>query len=194
MLNLPITKSDLDNAVKICVPDLGWLVRQDFENTKTSCSGSYRNNFDKVCMDIGGLTFLSCARKLGLLTVNRHQSRKFAVLSEKLKDQVNVYLSKMFLRLNTFHTIHFIHTFIMDNESAIKKCTTYLNSKGTMMNVKAANEHAERAGGTMKERVRAVWNTLPYKLTNTMNIHLVSYCMVNMFPKTNGIGSNRRER
>ena len=61
-----------------------------------------------------------------------------------------------------------------------------------MVNQTSKNEHVpevERAGITLKERVRAVWNTLPYKLTETMVIQLTYYAgmMLNMFPKSNSI-------
>ena len=55
------------------------------------------------------------------------------------------------------------------------------------------NEHVpevERAGRTLIERVRAVWNTLPFKLTSSMIIGLTYYAckMINIFPKVNSIG------
>ena len=39
--------------------------------------------------------------------------------------------------------------------------------------------------------MRAVWNTLPYKLTNNMIVSLAYYAckMINMFPKVNNSGS-----
>ena len=48
----------------------------------------------------------------------------------------------------------------------------------------------------LKERVRAVWKTLPNKLTETMVIQLTYYAcmMLNMFPKSNSIaGVSPRE-
>jgi hypothetical protein len=48
----------------------------------------------------------------------------------------------------------------------------YLNDLGVVVNQTAKNEHVpeiERAGRTLKERVRAVWITFPYKLTNNIS-------------------------
>jgi len=43
---------------------------------------------------------------------------------------------------------------------------------------------------TLQERVRRVWNTLSYKLTNEKIVGLTYYAckMINMFPKANSAG------
>ena len=74
----------------------------------------------------------------------------------------------------------------------MKACIPFLNEKGITVNQTSKNEHVpevERAGRTLKERVRAVWNTLPYKLPETMVVQLTYYAcmMLNMFPKSNSI-------
>jgi len=69
--------------------------------------------------------------------------------------QTSAYKSKGFL----------ITYLLCDNESAVKACILFLNEKWITVNQTSKNEHVpevERAGRTLKERVRAVWNTLPY--------------------------------
>ena len=123
-----------------------------------------------LCIDlyfIVGLTFL--------LSVT---AQKAAVES-----QVSAYKSRDY----------YVTYILNDNESAISAAISSINEMGVVINQTAKNEHVpevERAGMTLKERVRAVWNTLPYKLTNEMIVGLTYYAckMVNMFPKANRIG------
>ena len=82
---------------------------------------------------------------------------------------------------------------MVDNESAVTVCIPTLNEKEITVNQTARNEHVpevERAGRTLKERVRAIWNTLPYKLSNKMIIGLTNYAckMINLFQKANRAG------
>ena len=77
--------------------------------------------------------------------------------------------------------------------SAVTACIPFLNEKGITVNQTSKNEHkteVERACRTLKEKVRAVWNTLPYTLTNEMIIGLTYYTckMINTFPKANSAG------
>jgi hypothetical protein len=58
----------------------------------------------------------------------------------------------------------------------------------------AKNEHIlgiERPGRVLKERVRAYWSTLTYKINKPILIHLVYHCVkaINAFPKEQSIGS-----
>jgi len=81
---------------------------------------------------------------------------------------------------------------LCDNESAVKACIPFLNENGITVKQTSKNEHVpevERAGRTLKEIVRAVWNTLPYKLPETMVVQLTYYScmMLNKFPKSNSL-------
>ena len=70
---------------------------------------------------------------------------------------------------------------LVDYESAISAAIPSINEMGIVIN-QTAKEHApevERAGRTLKERVRAVCNKIPYKLTNEMIIGLTYYCVYN---------------
>jgi hypothetical protein len=81
-----------------------------------------------------------------------------------------------------------VSAMMFDGESALSTLTSYIQSKGIQVNTTAKNEHVpdiERACRTIKERVRAFWNTLPYKLSQILVIYLVYYCIsaINMTPK-----------
>ena len=95
-------------------------------------------------------------------------NRKVSTLKDLIMAQISAYKSKGFL----------ITYLLCDNESSVKACIPFLNEKGITVNQTSKNEHVpevERAGRTLKERVRAVWNTLPYKLPETMVVQLTYY-------------------
>ena len=79
-----------------------------------------------------------------------------------------------------------LSTILVDNESGIIVAIPYLNERlGIVVNQTAKIEHVQeiqRAGHTLKERVRAVWNTLPYMLINDMIVSLAYYAceIINM--------------
>ena len=60
----------------------------------------------------------------------------------------------------------FLITYLLcDNERVVKACVPLLNANGITANQTSKNQHVPevgRVGRTLKERVRAVWNTLPY--------------------------------
>ena len=191
VINLPISRSDLENAEQIWGKDMGSVVGK---TTRTRPSPVIiqptQVSMDKniiLCADIfyiGGLTFLlTVSRGLSMCMVSHMANRKVSTLKDLIMVQVSAYQSNGFL----------ISYLLSDNESAVTACIPFLNEKGIKVNQTSKNEHVpevERAGRTLKERVRAVWNTLPYKLTDTMVIQLTYYAcmMINMFPKKNSIG------
>ena len=192
ILNLPVTKSDFNTATQIWGKDLGSVVGKTIRKTpNTVVIEQSEPMIDKsviLCVDIfyiGGLTFLlSVSRNLNMYMVSHVASRKVSVLKDAISSQVSTYKSKGFV----------VKYILIDNESAVTTAIPYINDMGITVNQTARNEHVpevERAGRTLKERVRAVWNTLPYKLTNEMIIGLTYYAckMINMFPKTNSVGS-----
>jgi len=82
-----------------------------------------------------------------------------------------------------------VKTILCDGEGAVATLSSYVEAKGISMNLTGKNEHVpeiERAGRQLKERVRAFWNTLPFRLTALLIMYLVYYCVatINMFPKT----------
>jgi hypothetical protein len=106
-----------------------------------------------------------------------------STLKKAMSNQISIYTSQEYV----------IKFLLVDNESAVTACIPYLNELGIIVNQTSKNEHVpevERAGRTLKERVRAVWNTLPYKLNNDMIVGLTYYAckMINMFPKANSAG------
>ena len=79
-------------------------------------------------------------------------------------------------------------TILSDGEGALAACKSNLECRGVVINVTSKNEHVsevECAGRSLKERARAIWSTLPYKLLKGLLVYMVYYCftMINMFLK-----------
>ena len=118
---------------------------------------------------------LNVSRHLNMYMVTYVEDRKVSTLKSKISNQISVYKSQEYV----------VTYLLVDNESAVTVCIPTLNEKGITVNQTARNEHVpevERAGRTLKERVRAIWNTLPYKLSNEMIIGLTNYAckMINV--------------
>jgi hypothetical protein len=145
-----------------------------------------------LCIDIfyiGGLTILlSVSRYLNMYMVTHLQNRTMSTLKKAMGNQISISNSQKYV----------IKYLLVDNESAVTACIPYLNELGITVNQTPKNEHipeVERAGRTLKERVRAKWNTLPYTLNNDMIVGLTYYAckMINMFPKANSASVAPRE-
>ena len=94
------------------------------------------------------------------------EDRKVSTLKSKISNQISVYKLQKYV----------VTYLLVDNESAVTACIPMLNENGITVSQTAKNEHVpevEKAGRTLKERVRAVWNTLPYKLSHEMIIGLI---------------------
>jgi hypothetical protein len=82
-----------------------------------------------------------------------------------------------------------VTTILWDGEGAVSSLKTTIELLGVQVEQCAKNEHVptiERAIRQLKERVRAYWNTLPFKLTHLMLIHLVYHLVsrINQIPRS----------
>jgi hypothetical protein len=113
------------------------------------------------------------------MLIGKHlESRSVPAIRQALDSMLAAYAARRFT----------VSAMMFDGEGALSTLTSYIQSKGIQVNTTAKNEHVpdiERAGRTIKERVRAFWNTLPYKLSQILVIYLVYYCIsaINMTPK-----------
>jgi hypothetical protein len=189
--NAPVNERDFDNAVTMWGPDLGTLKGK----TTRAATRPVEVHESEISVDkeivlaidiffIGGLMFLlSISRRVQLLIVNHLEKKSEAFIEKALKAQLDIYSSRGFR----------VTMILTDGESAVAACKDFIRERGVQLNVTSKNEHVpevERAGRYLKERARAIWNTLPYKLTKSLVIHMVFYCctMLNMFPKVNSVG------
>lgn len=188
MMNCPITVADFRRAVDIWGIDIGVLKGKSVRSTPEPVpvqSVPSLNDIGPItlCLDLffidKTIFLLSISRKLNLLVIRHVPDRKAETLKKATDDIISVYrqfdLAVKFL--------------LCDGEGALFSLKTYYQSKGIAMNPTAKNEHVpeiERSGRMLKERVRAYWCTLPYKLPQIVLIHLAYYCVfwINSFPRS----------
>ncbi len=146
-----------------------------------------------LCVDIffvSGIPFLLSVSKRLCLMMARYLADRAAGTVKAALDMI----------LSQYNSHNFkVCTILCDREGAIGALKTHVESKGIAMNPTSKNEHVpdiERAGRTLKERVRSFWNSIPYKLALIMVVYLVYYCVrtINMFPKSGTLSQNLSPR
>jgi uncharacterized protein Yka (UPF0111/DUF47 family) len=192
ILNCPVTVHDVKRAIEIYGPDLaslkGKTTRHKPESVKIETIDRIIPPEIIICLDvftISGLPFLlSISKRLNLLMVRYLKDHSVPTMRSAIDDFISNYKSRNFK----------VTTVLFDGERGLVGVTNHLQSQGIIVNLSSKGEHVpeiERAGRQLKERVRAFWNTIPYKLTSMLLIYLVYYCVttINMFPKASSIGN-----
>lgn len=194
--NCEVTEQDVRNALEIFGPDLGSL------KGKTARRGEPHVTLEMrpippgvmerhcevvVCFDvmyINGIAFtVSISRALKFGTVEAIKDRKADTLLTSLKHIKATYARRGFIASRV----------VGDNEFA--SLMTPLSNIGIALNLVTAGEHVpevERHIRTLKERCRAIFNTLPYKrIPNRMLVELV-YAVnfwLHAFPARDGVST-----
>jgi hypothetical protein len=125
-----------------------------------------------------GLSFLvTVSRTMGFITVSFLRDRKKKTIVDALKQVITVYKGKghSVLMMNFTEQNQPVHKILGDNEfEAIRESMTEM---GIEVNVRAKEEHVpeiERQHRVIKERARAVIQTLPYwRMPKKMRIALL---------------------
>lgn len=121
---------------------------------------------------------VSVSKPLGLTLINHLKgSRTAATLMSAISNQLNRYTSQGFV----------VNTILTDGEGGLIALESYLNSEGISVNPAGPGQHVpvvENKIRQIKERCRAIINTLPYTLPETLMKWLVSYSVsrLNMLP------------
>jgi predicted fused transcriptional regulator/phosphomethylpyrimidine kinase len=133
-------------------------------------------------MKVNGVSFLmSISRHIKFGTAEFIESHHAKVILKAVTHLQNVYAKGGF----------WIVTILMDGEFE-SLCPELINL-GMSLNTASRDEHVpeiERRIRTVKERVRGVWNTIPFKkVPHRMTIELVMACnyWLNAFPAHDGI-------
>jgi hypothetical protein len=192
LTNCPVTIHDIDNANQIFGPDLANLMRKATRTKPERVRVEYvQIPWDFVqlqkyvmlvadVMFVNGLPFLvTSLQGLSLVTIEHLQSRTAKHLVHTLERVFRIYATAGFVTQMA----------LMDME--FEKLRTMMPHMA--LNTTAAGEHVrevEQKIRVVKERVRGMINTLPYKkLPKLMVIELLHFCVMwmNLFPVKSGI-------
>jgi Reverse transcriptase (RNA-dependent DNA polymerase)/Zinc knuckle len=199
--NCPITAVDIMAAENIYGPDLGSLkgktVRRKVDHveaivTDVPCSIYERYKDVTVCADImkvNGIPFLvSISRGIRFGTVEMVERKSAKVVLKAIQQIKQIYAKRGFN----------LHTLVMDGEFECLRPS--LAAMSVTLNITSRDEHvpeAERRIRVIKERVRAIWNTLPFdRMPARMVIEMVYCCnfWLNCFPAADGISDTLSPR
>lgn len=199
--NCTVTAQDVDNARLIFGPDIGSLkgktVRKKADHVDLRLSSVpseliRRHKAVAICFDVmyvQAIPFLvSISRSLKFCTVQALANRRDGTILECLKKIAQLYKARGFVVMRAAG----------DNEFA--SLETQLAGMGITINVVARGEHVpeiERHIRTLKERVRATVNTLPFrKIPPRMIVELV-YAMsfwIHALPAADGVSKTMSPR
>lgn len=195
--NCNVTDQDIRNAHDIFGPDIGSLKGKTTRRGEPHVDLSMqpipqeivtRHREVVICFDVmyvNGIPFaVSISRAIKFCTVEALENRKAETLLTSLKRIRATYARRGFLA----------NMIAADNEFASLEGP--LSNEGMALNVVARDEHVpeiERHIRTLKERCRAVFNTLPFnKMPNRMIVELV-YAMnfwIHAFPACDGVSEH----
>jgi hypothetical protein len=197
----PVTEQDVRNAELIFGPNLGSIKGKTGRSSSTPVLGEYHalpssilTTYKNVtlCVDImfiNQIIFLiTLSRKLNFGTVEVLQNRKATTILSAIKSVRYMYNKRGLT----------IELGLMDNE--FEPLRVELMRIGIQLNVTANDEHVpevERYIRTIKERVRCVYNSLPYRqIPARMLIEMVhaSVFWLNNFPPKHGISDTMSPR
>jgi len=199
--NCPVTTDDVTAATNIFGPDIGSLKGKTVRKTQKAIIESITpipidiyNKYKMVtlCIDVmyvNNIPFLtSISRHLRFGTVEWLKDLKKNTIVTEIKRLTNIYKERNF-------TVKLI---LADGQ--FENISNDVLGLGISMNITGRDEHVpevERYIRTLKERIRGVYNTLPFKtMPRNMMVELVKYAnfWLNSFPKTDGISKTLSPR
>ncbi len=198
-LNNSVTVQDYHNARTICGEDLGTLkgkmVRSKTEHVKVDLNIMPKVQQTAIVLSVDilywfGLTFLvTVSRDIRFITATVLGNRKKDTILSAIQQVIRVYQG----RGHKIDELEFnvnenpIHTILADNE--FQALREDIEERGIRVNIVAKEEHVpevERQNRVIKERARAMIQTLPYKkIPKKMKIALIQYVVywLNNIPK-----------
>jgi Reverse transcriptase (RNA-dependent DNA polymerase)/Zinc knuckle len=201
LLNCPVTAADIRAAEEIYGPDIGSLkgktVRRKVDHveadaTTVPCSILTRYKNVTVCADVmkvNGIPFLvTISRGIRFGTAEMIERTSATVVLRAVQQVQQIYAKRGFK----------LDTLVLDGE--FESLRPKLAEMAITLNVTSRDEHvpeAERRIRVLKERVRAVWNTLPFeRMPARMIIELIYCCnfWLNCFPAADGISDTLSPR
>jgi hypothetical protein len=203
LVNSTITVQDYRNALQMFGEDIGVLkgktTRTKPEHVQVQVQEKPQPRNVILSIDVmffTGLSFLiTVSRNIRFITATLLQDRKKATIFKAIQQVFRVYQG----RGHIINDVEFtqdeipIHTILADNEfQALKE---EIEEVGVTVNVVAKDEHVpevERQNRVIKERARAVIQTLPYKkIPRKIRVALIHYVVfwLNNLPKEGQVQS-----
>jgi hypothetical protein len=199
--NCPVTKADVMAAEQIFGPDVGSLkgktvrrrphvVKQVIEMLPADVMSRYRRV--TLCVDVMFVNeipmLVTLSRNIHFTTVEAIANRSTANLMKAIKNVVSIYKRAGFQ----------IEAAMMDGE--FTKLRGELADIGIALNEAARDEHVgeiERFIRTLKERMRSIYNTLPFtNVPPRLVIEMAKYSIywLNAFPNDRGVSDTLSPR
>lgn len=189
ILNCPITADDVIRANDIYGPAVPSLKGKTNSQRPIAVKIPELNNLHAKrsqtlhvdIMFVGECKFLiSVSSPLELTMITTIDDRSSQTLQRDLLEQIHFY------QVKNFKITHILS----DGEGAITTMTNVLNELGITLNIAAPGQHVpkvERKIRQIKERMRSIVNSLPYKLPSSMTPWLARYAVsrINLFPSVN---------
>ena len=188
--NLPITARDVQRAREIygtCIPSLkGKTVARKSTIAEHDKIVKTVRQVQQLHVDImyveGDPYLISISAPLGLMIASDLPNRT----ADSVKERLNTHLARY--RSEGFE----IATIFCDGEGAVARLITGLNLAGVRVNIAGPGQHVpviERCIRMIKERIRCIVTTLPYRLPKQLVKYLVFYCVsrVNMLPRSTSV-------
>jgi hypothetical protein len=198
VMNNPVTVTDYENALRMFGKDLG-AVKGKTVRSRTEHVSIYLKCFPKEkrniilsidVMHLMEISFLvTVVWNIRFITVTFLLDRKRRTISHALNQVINLFRG----RGHVVEEVEFseyqnpVHTVLADNEFIVLK--EDLENIGIRLNIAAKEEHVpevERQIRVVKERARAIIQTLPYrKIPKKMKVALIQYVIywLNLLPK-----------
>ena len=199
--NIPITRQDILAAEYILGPDEGSLKGKTVRRVSKPVHTKYHTVPATIMSQYSSVTlagdvmfinqipfFVTVSRKIKFSTAEMIRNTKGQTLFIAIKQVISIYKKRGF------------HVNIMLFDGQFESIRTDLSSVGVTLNITSNNEHVpeiERQIRTIKERIRCIYNTLPFKLLPPrIIIELVYTCVfwLNCFPYADGISTQLSPR
>jgi hypothetical protein len=198
VMNNPVTVTDYENALRMFGKDLGAVkgktVRSRTEHVSIDlkCFPKEKRNIilSKDVMHLMEISFLvTVVRNIRFITATFLPDRKRRTILHALNQVINLFRG----RGHVVEEVEFleyqnpVHMVLADNEFIVLK--EDLENIGICLNIAAKEEHVlevERQIRVVKERARAIIQTLPYrKIPKKMKVALIQYVIywLNLLPK-----------
>jgi hypothetical protein len=192
VLNCPITAHDILRAEKIFGPDIASLKGKTVLTKNVPIKKEY---ISKPVSEIQSLHadllfvdnnpyLITVSTPLNLILVSDLGGNKTKeVLSDYIVRHVNEYKSEGFS----------VDMILCDREGGIIASKELLKGNGVVLNLSSAGQHVpviERNIRTVKERIRAILSTMPFRVPSIFMSYLVDFAVmkINSMPKSTMIG------